>query len=69
MSEESGYAPPFDGSLMSEERVPVVVLSRRQRSIRDPSDGSVDTLRLITVRYPDGRQKEWVEEAVVKDPR
>jgi hypothetical protein len=60
----TAHAPPFDGSTMSSERVPVTIVGRRQRSVRDPSDGSVDTLRLVRVRYANGREKEWVEEAV-----
>lgn len=61
---KTASAPPVDGSIMSTDRVPVTVLGERQRSVRDPSDGSVDTLRLVRVRYNDGREKEWVAEAV-----
>jgi len=49
---------------MSNERVSVAIVGRRQRSVRDPSDGSVSTVYLVRVRYSDGREKEWVEEAV-----
>lgn len=49
---------------MSEERVPVAVIGRRHRPVRDPSDGSVERLALVRVRYQDGREREWVEEAV-----
>jgi hypothetical protein len=59
--------PASDGHALSRERVPATYVSQRERRVRDPSDGSTSTVVYVRVRYSDGREKEWVPEAVDRD--